>query len=183
MAHVCPWWLAFSFDNWMRKLIHNPEKIFGPWLENGQTALDIGCGMGFFTRGLARIVGPQGRVTAVDLQTQMLEVMKKRAEKKGVLAQIEARSCGPDSLGLEDLEGRINLANMFWMVHEVPDRLGLFRQVHQALAPGGKALIAEPKLHVSESRLEESLSLAAQAGFKVIGRPQITFSRAALLEK
>jgi 2-polyprenyl-3-methyl-5-hydroxy-6-metoxy-1,4-benzoquinol methylase len=66
--HVCPWWFAYTFDNPLRRLIHPPVRIFEGLVQEGQTAVDIGCGMGYFTLGLARMVGQNGQVIAVDLQ-------------------------------------------------------------------------------------------------------------------
>jgi ubiquinone/menaquinone biosynthesis C-methylase UbiE len=55
-GHVCPWWLAYSFDNPLRRIFHKPEKIFASMVRPGMTVADIGCGMGYFSLGLARIV-------------------------------------------------------------------------------------------------------------------------------
>ena len=79
--HVCPWWLCFTFDNPLRRLIHNPDRLLRSWIAPGQTAIDIGCGMGYFTLPMARLVGNSGRVIAVDLQAQMLDRLQRRAER------------------------------------------------------------------------------------------------------
>lgn len=65
---VCPWWLAYTFDHALRRLIHRPEVILAGLVRPGQTVLDLGCGMGFFSLAMARLVGEQGRVICVDLQ-------------------------------------------------------------------------------------------------------------------
>ena len=52
--HVCPWWFAYTFDNPVRKLFHNPHKIFGGSIREGMTAMDIGCGMGYFSIEIGR---------------------------------------------------------------------------------------------------------------------------------
>lgn len=61
-THVCPWWLCFTFDNVFRKLFHDPEKILSPYVNEGDTALDIGPGMGYFSIPLARLVGSKARL-------------------------------------------------------------------------------------------------------------------------
>ena len=48
------------------------------------TVLEPGPGMGFFTLELARIVGPEGRVVAVDVQPKMVEGLQKRARRAGL---------------------------------------------------------------------------------------------------
>ncbi|GEM_PF-6888608 len=76
--HVCPWWLAYTFDNPLRQLVHNPEKIFSSLIRPGQTVVDIGCGMGYFSLGMAKLVGESGRVISVDLQKEMLAKVHQR---------------------------------------------------------------------------------------------------------
>ena len=46
--HVCPWWLCFTFDNFVRRIFQNPEKIAEPYVHEGDTVLDVGPGMGYF---------------------------------------------------------------------------------------------------------------------------------------
>jgi ubiquinone/menaquinone biosynthesis C-methylase UbiE len=89
--HVCPWWLAYTFDNPLRRLIHRTAAMFHGLVEEGMTVLDIGCGMGYFSIALAKIVGPRGLVIAVDLQPQMLNILRKRAEKAGMVDRIQAK--------------------------------------------------------------------------------------------
>jgi ubiquinone/menaquinone biosynthesis C-methylase UbiE len=87
-THCCPWWLAYAFDNPLRRMVHDPQKVLGPYLRPGMVALDFGCGMGYFSIAMAKMVGPEGKVLAVDLQSQMLAIMMKRARKAGVDGRI-----------------------------------------------------------------------------------------------
>jgi predicted RNA methylase len=64
--HVCPWWLAYTFDNPLRGLLHQPAQILDGLVGQGDTVIDMGCGIGFFSLGLARIVGAAGHVLAID---------------------------------------------------------------------------------------------------------------------
>ena len=67
----------------IRKLLLT-QIIFRPYLAAGMTAIDIGCGMGFFTISMANMAGEQGMVIAVDLQPQMLKGMLERAGMAGM---------------------------------------------------------------------------------------------------
>jgi ubiquinone/menaquinone biosynthesis C-methylase UbiE len=145
--------------------------------------LDLGCGMGYFSLDMAKMVGPEGRVVCVDLQRRMIQGLVRRASKAGVLDRIDHRVCDKDGLGLEDLGEGIDFALAFAIVHEVPDAEGFFRQVHGALRPGGTCLLAEPQGHVSEAQLEEQMGAAKRAGLEVVGRPVVRRSRAALLKR
>jgi SAM-dependent methyltransferase len=98
---VCPWWLCYSFDNPLRRFIHDPERLLAPYVKPGMTVVDVGCGMGYFTIPLARIAGPGGKVIAVDLQQRMLDALVRRAEKAAVADRIDPHRCQKESLGVE----------------------------------------------------------------------------------
>lgn len=53
------------------------------------TVLEPGPGMGFFTLALARLVGPSGKVIALDLQPKMIAALKRRVAKANLLSRIE----------------------------------------------------------------------------------------------
>ena len=94
--HTCPWWLGYTFDNPLRGLIHDPEEILGDFVEPGQTVVDIGCGLGYFSIALAKIVGPKGKVIALDIQRQMIQRARRRVERHGIASQVDFRLCKPD---------------------------------------------------------------------------------------
>jgi 2-polyprenyl-3-methyl-5-hydroxy-6-metoxy-1,4-benzoquinol methylase len=176
--HVCPWWLAYTFDNPLRRILHPPEKVLSGLVSQGQTVLDIGCGMGHFSIGMARMVGEHGRVIALDLQDQMLDRVRRRAEEQRLSDRLILNK--GEVAGL-DMRGEVDFALAFWMVHEVPDQHAFFQSVKGLLKPDGRLLVAEPKIHTSEADLIGSLKIAADAGLRVIANPDISFSRTALL--
>jgi len=178
--HVCPWWLAYTFDNPLRRIFHKPEEMFSPYLAEGMTAIDLGCGMGYFSIGMAKIVGETGKIIAVDLQQKMLTILKKRAEKAGVANRITTLLCGENSIGINE---EVDFALAFWMAHETPDEMHFLKQVHALLKRSGKFLLAEPKGHVTYSEFKKTVSLAQESGFKCIDSPEISLSHAAVLEK
>ena len=180
---VCPWWLGYLLASPLRRLFENPEEVLAPHVKSGMTAMDVGCGMGFFSLPMAELVGPSGRVICVDLQERMIRSLRKRVSRAGLADRIETRVCSAGSLGIQDLQGQVDFALTFAVVHEVPDAAGLLVQLHDALAPGGRLLIAEPRGHVSEEAVEETVAAAENAGLSVIDRPDIKRSRAVLLEK
>lgn len=177
--HVCPWWIAYTFDNPVRKLFHNSQKIFGDHIKEGMTVMDLGCGMGYFSRGMARLVGANGKVIAVDLQQKMLDVMLSRARRSGVADRIIAHRCEADTIGIEK---PIDYVLAFWMVHEVSDKNNFFLQLRSILSPRGRMLIAEPKMHVTAEALDKTIEIAQDNGFQHCDRPNIRFSRTALLQ-
>ena len=178
--HICPWWGGYFIDNRLRRLLHNPEKTLAPYVHTGMTVMDFGCGMGFFSIAMAKLVGDSGRVIAVDSQQKMLNVLKKRSERAGVAGRIRTHRCERDSVGVED---PVDFVLAFWSAHEVPDLRGLLVDVHGCLVAGGKLLVAEPKGHVSAGAFAEMVALAQQVGLSVQDEPHIRLSRAATFFK
>ncbi len=114
MAHrVCPWWLGYLLASPLRRLLQDPGKILDPYVSEGMTVLELGPGMGFFTLELARRVGPQGRVIAVDVQPKMIEGLVRRAGKAGSDGWIETRLAKEDQLGINDLKAVVDFALAF----------------------------------------------------------------------
>jgi ubiquinone/menaquinone biosynthesis C-methylase UbiE len=178
--HVCPWWLAYTFDNRIRKKFQDPDKIFKSYIQKGMTLLDIGCGMGYFSIAMAKLTGNKGKVIALDIQEKMLEIMKKRAARSGVINNIIPFIAKENDLGVKI---KADFALSFWMVHEVPDKKRLLKQVYNILKAKGKYLIVEPKFHTGKKYFRELENIYTNIGFKVLERPAVAFSRAVLLGK
>ena len=179
-THVCPWWLAYTFDNPLRRLIHNPLKIVAPYLAESGTAVDIGCGMGYFTMAMARAVGDDGKVYACDIQQKMLDITLRRAERMKLSVPVVPVLASADSL---NLEGKADFVLVFWAAHEFPDRPGLFRQVRSVLKKDGRFLLTEPRFHVGNDLFRSITSAAVAAGLEAVEPPAIAFSRTALFTR
>src|SRR5512145_1906979 len=87
--HTCPWWLGAGLDHPLRRWLHNPQEILAELVAPGDTVLDVGCGIGYFSLGLAQLVGETGQVIAADLQPEMLAGLRQRAEQAGLLSRIK----------------------------------------------------------------------------------------------
>jgi ubiquinone/menaquinone biosynthesis C-methylase UbiE len=180
---ICPPWVGYLLLNPLRKLLENPDKILGRFVRQRMIVLETGCGMGYFTLPLARMVGPKGRVVAVDIEPKMLSVLERRAKKAGLLDRIEIRQVEGEGLGLEELTGEVDFSVALHMVHEVPDQASFFTDVWQALKPDGKLLVIEPKGHVSQDQFEQTIGFAKKIGFRAEAPPGKAGSRNALLIK
>jgi ubiquinone/menaquinone biosynthesis C-methylase UbiE len=185
MAHrVCPWWIGYLLASPLRRWLgQDPAKILSPYVREAMTVLEPGPGMGFFTIPLARLVGPSGRVIAVDLQPKMIESLKRRASKAGVLDRIDARVTSAETMGVSDLEGIVDFTLAFAMVHELPDARHFFAEVSRASKQNARVLLAEPRGHVRDEAFAAELAVAAAIGLRVGERPAIKRSHAALLFK
>ena len=184
MAHrVCPWWLGYYLVCPLRRRSQKPEQILSPYLREGMTVLEPGSGMGFFSLELAHLVGPSGRIIAVDIQPRMLARLKRRAAKAAVADRIEVRHASADSMGIADLRNSVDFTLAFAVVHEFPEAAHFFAEVSSASKSGATLLFAEPEGHVTPSEFDAELRAAAEAGFAVVERPSISRSQAALLKK
>jgi ubiquinone/menaquinone biosynthesis C-methylase UbiE len=178
-SRVCSWKFASIIDNPIRKLIHNPKKILAEHIEPGQIVLDIGCGPGMFSIAMAKMVGENGKVIAVDVQDEMLRILRDKAVQEGLESRIVIHKSNTDQIGISD---KVDFALAFYMIHEVPNGEAFLREIASLLKPNGKFLIAEPKLHVSASSFRNTLEAARAAGLKPISEPKIRFSRAMLFQ-
>ena len=132
---VCPWWLGYLLASPVRRIFQQPAKVLAGHVRQGMTVLEPGPGMGFFTLELARLVGGSGRVIAVDVQPRMIDGLRRRAAKAGVLDRLDARLAAPDSLGLADVTGMVDFTLAFAVVHELPAAAPFFREVARPRSP------------------------------------------------
>ena len=182
-GHVCPWWLGPLLAFPIRRLFESPEKLLGPHVRAGMTVFEPGCGMGFFTLPLARLAGPSGKVIAVDLQPRMIEGLRKRARRAGLLDRIEAWVCAADDLGLGHWEGRVDLAVAIHTVHETGEDDRFLGQIARALKPGGILFLMEPRGHVSREAFATTLAAAGRLGLEEREGPAVRKKLLAILAK
>lgn len=106
----------------------------------GQTVCDMGCGNGFYTIKLAKMVGPRGQVLAVDIQPEMLDMLKERAaeEKLDNIAPILGELYDPNLPS-----GKIDLILCVDVYHEFSHPEQMLAQMRQSLAPGGLLVLVE----------------------------------------
>ena len=180
---ICPWWLGYFLASPLRTLWQDPVKILRPYVREGMTVFEPGPGMGFFTAELTRMVGPSGRVITVDVQPRMVAGLKRRLAKRGLLDRVDARLAKSDSMGIADLEGKVDLVLAFAVVHELPEAESFFAEASRAMKTGARLLLAEPRGHVQDAQFTAEIEAAARAGLTTLESPSISSSHSALLRK
>jgi len=180
--HRCPGWAGPFMASPLRRLLENPEKLLGPWVEPGMTILDVGCATGFFSLPLARMTGEKGRVVCVDVEPRMVKGLVRRATKAGLMERIEPIVCDEDDLGLSGRAGTVDLAVAIHTLHELPDIERGLRQIAGASRPGGRLLVIEPSGHVSRETWDFELEAARHVGFTLAQRLNLRRRHGALFE-
>jgi ubiquinone/menaquinone biosynthesis C-methylase UbiE len=178
--HVCPVERSGSLDNWLRRMVQHPERILAPYLREGMTALDFGCGPGFFTVPMARMVGKMGHVIACDLQTGMLEKVQSKIRGTELENRVHVHQAEQHSLGINE---PVDFVLAFYVMHEVPDPLEILADFATILRPEGRVLVVEPPLHVSKNAFARFLETAHKTGYNKLEGPKLWFNKTALLER
>jgi ubiquinone/menaquinone biosynthesis C-methylase UbiE len=172
--------LAGSLDNRIRRWLQDPRKILGPYVKEGMTVLDIGCGPGFFSIEMAEMVGKKGKVVSADLQEGMLQKLRDKVQGTELEERISLVQCEKERI---DIPERVDFILAFFMVHEVPDKNSLFKQLKDILKQDGQFLLVEPKLfHVSKKEFESTTTVAERNGFTVYQGPKLPFCWSAVLK-
>ena len=109
-------------------------------LAPGATAADIGAGTGYFAVHLARAVGAEGRVLAVDIEPGLVEYMQERATRESV-PWIEPVLTEPDEPGVPAGTADVVLIVNTW--HHIDDRLTYLDKLADTLKPGGRVVVVD----------------------------------------
>lgn len=112
-------------------------------VKKGMTVCDMGCGNGFYSLQLATMVGPKGRVLAVDIQPEMLKLLRDRMEKQG----IENITPILGSLHNPRLPtGTVDIMLCVDVYHEFSHPEHMLRHMRDALKPDGRVALLEFRL-------------------------------------
>jgi ubiquinone/menaquinone biosynthesis C-methylase UbiE len=162
MPHQVAAWL----DHPARLRYRNPGATLGLLgLFGGMTVLDLGCGTGLFTAEMARMVGAEGTVHAVDLQPAMLALARTRMEKLGLAAQVQFHAVGAYDLPLRD--SSVDVAALIAVLGEIPDRSHALAEIRRVLKPGARLAVSEelPDPAYVPARLARKWAEAAGFGY------------------
>jgi ubiquinone/menaquinone biosynthesis C-methylase UbiE len=177
---VCPVERAGSLDSRFRRWLQNPRKILGPYLEEGMTVLDLGCGPGFFSIDIAQMVGKSGRVIAADFQEGMLQKLRDKIQGTELEERIKLHKCQKNRIGVTE---NVDFVLAFYMVHEVPNLEAFFNEIASVVKPNGQLLMVEPPFHVSKTAFEETIRTAGGAGLRPAERPKVFLSKTVILKR
>ena len=134
-------WKRCAYEGAGRDAWQEPERVIAALaLTPGQAAADLGAGTGYFTERLARAVGEDGRVYAIDVDADVLEGLRERVDEAGV-TNVETVVAPYDDAGIPDAS--VDLVLTVNTYHHFQDRTTYFRNLKRVLRPGGRIAIIE----------------------------------------
>lgn len=123
-------------DEWQQ-----PQKVIAALkIQPGASVADLGAGGGYFTFRLAEAVGPSGKVYAVDVDRDMVDLIAERATKEG-RSNIEVILVKPEDPSLP--KGGVDLIFTSNTYHHIEDRVAYFTNLRKYLRPDGRVAIIE----------------------------------------
>jgi ubiquinone/menaquinone biosynthesis C-methylase UbiE len=149
-----------------------------PYIKTGMTVLDMGCGPGFFTIEIAKLLNGSGKVIAADLQDGMLKKVRQKISGTELEQSIVLHKCQSETIGVKE---KVDFVLAFYVVHEVPNQDKLFLELKSILKPDGKIFIVEPNFHVPKKSFETMLERVKSNGFEILDRPKSFLNRAVVL--
>jgi len=177
-SSVCPVENAGILDHSLRRMLQNPRKILEPFVNPGMTVLDVGCGPGFFTIEIAKLLNGNGTVIAADLQQGMLDIVRQKIAGTILEPTVKLHLCKKESIDITD---RVDFILAFYMIHEVPDPEHFLTEMKSVLKPNGSFLIIEPKFHVTKEKFGNLVKMINALGFSVNKARNVFFSRSVLV--
>lgn len=178
-ANVMPWEKAEWLEREGRAEKEKPELVIQAMeLRPGMTVAEIGAGTGFFSRRIARVVGPAGKVYAEDIQPQMLDLLKQNTAKEGLQNVIPVLGTETDpKLPAHGID-RVLLVDVY---HEFQKPEPMLAAIRDCLAPGGTVILVEYRLEGDTASyinikhrmsVEQVLSEWTAAGFTLVRRTE-----------
>jgi predicted methyltransferase len=173
--------MGFGGASWLerpgRDQEQRPDEVIREMgLRDGDVVADLGAGTGYFTRRLAKAVAPSGRVYAVDIQPEMIGLLKRNVEKAGLTNVVPVLGTGDDpKLPRESLDW-ILLVDVY---HELQRPRAVLARMREALKPAGKVALVEYRLegltalHIREEHRMSPKQVLAEwepAGFRLVKR-------------
>ncbi|MFO7772395.1 MAG: class I SAM-dependent methyltransferase [Dehalococcoidia bacterium] len=140
-------------------------------IRSGQTVLDFGCGLGMYTIPVAKIVGEQGRVYALDKDKEALDELARRAKSAG-LKNIRRRETS-GKLGIDLADKSVDVVLLFDVFHsfyfpQADDRKKLLGEIYRIMKPSAFLSISvwpnliepgtEDEIRNADFRLETEIS-------------------------
>ncbi len=137
--------MHYTGAEWLLRESREREEATGEVAANlgvkpGMAVADLGCGNGFYTLKLAELVGEEGRVFAVDIQIEMLDLLKTRAKKAGIE---NIKPIVNTATNAKLPKGALDLVLLVDVYHEFSHPEEMLKSVRDSLKPEGRVALLE----------------------------------------
>lgn len=170
------WLISSKIRTWMQP----PAKILNGQIKEGSIVMDFGCGTGYLTTTIAKQVGENGKVYAVELQAEMIKKLEQYLSKTCEKERVIIHQCDEEKIGLDK---KVDTIVTCYVLHEVPNQNSTLKQFYEMLNDKGKFYLVEPPFHVRKNAFKKQIKKAQGAGFKLIKQGKIGLNHMALFEK
>jgi len=172
--------MSFHGADWLirnsREREEEPQKLIDALhLKPGQQVCDYGCGNGFYAIRLAQLVGPTGKVFAVDIQQEMLDLLDVRSKARGIDNIQPVLATEKDS--------RLQANKLDWLLmvdvyHELSFPKEVLGEIRKSLNPLGRIALVEYREEDPEVPIKplhkmsqvQALKELTDSGFKLVGQ-------------
>jgi len=176
---VMPWEKAAWLEREGRAENEKPELVIQAMdLKPGMAVAEIGAGTGFFSRRIAKTVGPAGKVYAEDIQPQMLDLLRQHTAAEGVRNVVPVLGTETDPKLPARGVDRVLLVDVY---HEFQRPEAMLAAIRKCLAPGGTVTLVEYRLEgdtASHINIKHRMSVAqvlsewTAAGYTLVRRTE-----------
>jgi len=178
-THLHPMEKTSALESRLRLFLQNPRKILKKYVRSGMTVLDLGCGTGYFTLEIAKLLNNNGKVIASDVQKGMLEFLKQKLRNSQLQRLIKIHNNQENTLCLTE---RVDFILAFYSFHEMKYIDSIILDLSRIVKPETKIFISEQKFHVSKNRFNKIIAKMENSGFEICERPVIFFSRTVIMK-
>ncbi len=152
-----------------------PEPVLqAAGVRSEEVVLDVGAGTGFWTEPLARLVGANGRVFAVDVEPIMLDEIRTLVAQQR-LTNVEVVQSGESSIPLGD--GIADLVVLGFVLHEPKDLDEFLAEIIRLLKPAGRVLVIEWQDHPTDAGPPLEYRVSAEEAQALLGASGLSVER------
>lgn len=132
---------AVVLDNVCRFLFRPPKRFLSKYVSRGSVAADLGCGPGFFTVPMAELVGPTGKVHAVDFDARVIQKLLRKAARKVPAGRVSASAASAAEIDFIPDES-VDFVLAEGLLCCMKDHAGAMRHIRRILKPSGRAYLS-----------------------------------------
>ena len=170
---------ANALESRLRLLLQNPRSILKRYIHSGMTVLDLGCGTGYFTLEIAKLLEKKGKVIATDVQKGMLDILMHKLGNTELQKQVQIHKNQENTLNLTD---KVDFVFAFYSLHEMRCLDCIINEIRLLLKPEGEIFIAEQKFHVPKTTFIKIIEKMNANGFEITRQPNVFLSRAVVMK-